>query len=226
MANNNNEVKITFKAFNQEFNKSMTEMNKETTSLRQEMKLQQEQMKHNASETEKLEAKMSGLQQIYEVAKRKTEETTATLARAKNLWGENSQEAKKLEEQLKRNQIAEQQAANAITGTEQALQRAKQAQDDQTESLRQLQNLFSVTGQSVGDFSDLLGRDLTRAIQNGSANAKQLDTAFDKIARSSLNAGRDITELRVSIRSFDSGSSVEQVRQDLARLGQEANEAE
>ncbi|QQP11543.1 tape measure protein [Lysinibacillus agricola] len=226
MANNNNEVKITFKAFNQEFNKSMTEMNKETTSLRQQMKLQQEQMKHNASETEKLEAKMSGLQQIYEVAKRKTEETTATLARAKNLWGENSEEAKKLEEQLKRNQIAEQQAANAITGTEQALQRAKQAQADQTESLRQLQNLFSVTGQSVSDFSDLLGRDLTRAIQNGSASAKELDTAFDKIARSSLNAGRDITELRASIRSLDSGSSVEQVRQDLARLGQEANEAE
>ncbi|MED3795872.1 tape measure protein [Lysinibacillus capsici] len=228
MANNsnNNEVSISFKAFNQEFNKAMSEMSKETTELRQQMKLQQEQMKHNASETEKLEAKMNGLQQIYDVTRQKTQATAQQLEHAKALWGENSEEAKKLETQLRRNQIAEQQAANALTETQQALERARQAQADQTDSLRQLQNLFTVTGQSVGDFSGLLGRDLTRAIQNGTASANQLDRAFDQIARSSLNAGRDLTELRASIRGLDSGSSVEEVRQDLARMGQEANNAE
>lgn len=228
MANNsnNNEVSISFKAFNQEFNKAMSEMSKETTELRQQMKLQQEQMKHNASETEKLEAKMNGLQQIYDVTRQKTQATAQQLEHAKALWGENSEEAKKLETQLRRNQIAEQQAANALTETQQALERARQAQADQTDSLRQLQNLFTVTGQSVGDFSGLLGRDLTRAIQNGTASANQLDRAFDQIARSSLNAGRDLTELRASIRALDSGSSVEEVRQDLARMGQEANNAE
>ncbi|MFJ7662956.1 tape measure protein [Lysinibacillus sp. NPDC097162] len=223
---NNNEVQITFRASNQEFNKSMAEMNKETAALRQQMKLQQEQMKHNATDSEKLEAKINSLQQIYEVARRKTEATTRQLEEAKALWGENSEEAKKLETQLRRNQIAEQQAANAIAETQQALQRAQQSQADQNESLRQLENLFAVTGKTVNDFSGILGRDLTRAIQNGTASANQLDRAFDQISRSSLNAGRDLTEVRTAIRSIDNGSSVEQVRFDLERLSQSASEAE
>ncbi len=96
-------------------------MNKETASLRQQMKLQQEQMKHNATDSEKLKSKLGSLQQIYEVARRKTEATARQLEEVRALWGENSEEAKKLETQLRRNQIAEQQAANAITATQQAL---------------------------------------------------------------------------------------------------------
>ncbi|WP_107951368.1 tape measure protein [Lysinibacillus parviboronicapiens] len=218
MANNSNEVQITFKAYNQEFNKSMTEMNKETASLRQQMKLQQEQMKHNATDSEKLESKLDSLQQIYEVARRKTEATTRQLEEVRALWGENSEEAKKLETQLRRNQIAEQQAANAITATQQALQRAEQAQADQTQSLRQLENLFTVTGQSVSDFSDLLGRDLTRAIQNGSASAHQLDRAFTQIAQATQGASANVNEVRQALSQLDNGASIESVQNNLRAL--------
>lgn len=223
--NGNNDVRITFKAFNQEFNKSMTEMGKETTALRQQMKLQQEQMKNSATETEKLEAKLGSLEAIYESTRKKTEATSRQLEAAKALWGENSEEAKKLERQLQSNQIAEQKAANAITETQKALERAKQAQQDQVDSLRQLENLFTVTGQSVSDFADVLGRDLTRAIQNGSANANQLDRAFDLIARSALGASTDINEIRQALTRLDSGGSLNSVRRELGRLSGDARDA-
>ncbi|MGN7117855.1 hypothetical protein [Lysinibacillus odysseyi] len=218
MAGNNNEINITFKAFNQDFNKSIKEMNAEAATLKQQMKLQQEQMKHTASETQQLEAKMNSLQQIYEVARRKTQATADAISRAKQLWGENSEEVKKLEAQLTRHQIAEQQAANAITATQQALQRAQQAQADQAASLRQLNNLFTVTGQSVSDFSNVLGQDLTRAIQNGTASASQLDRAFNQIAQATQGASANVNQVRQALAQLDAGASVQSVQNSLRSL--------
>lgn len=149
---NNNEVQITFKAFNSDFNKSIKEMNAEAANLKQQMKLQQEQMKHSSTETERLEAKVGSLQQIYQVAQRRTQEAANALERAKQIWGEQSEEVRRLETQLRRQQIAEQQAANAITETQQALQRAQQAQANQQQSLRELNNILQVSGRSLGIF--------------------------------------------------------------------------
>lgn len=161
--NNNNEINITFKAFNKNFNSAIKEMDDQTKQLRQEMKLQEEQMKHTASSTDKLEAKVNSLQQIYDVQRKKTQQAADALERAKQLWGENSKEVAKMTAQLKRQQIAEQQAANAVTESQQAFQRAQEAQKNQQKSLKQLNNLLQVTGSSLGDFSDLLGQELTQA---------------------------------------------------------------
>ncbi|RHW38699.1 hypothetical protein D1B33_07445 [Lysinibacillus yapensis] len=226
MANNNNEVKITFKAFNQEFNSSIREMDSESKRLRQEMKLQQEQMKHTATDTEKLEAKMNGLQQVYDVQQRKTRETAQALERAKELWGEHSEEVAKVEEKLKRYQIAEQQAANAVTETQQALERAQKAHENHEQSLKQLDNLLQVTGKSLGDFSDLLGQDLTRAIQNGAASTSELDKAFKEISRSALGADTDLQKIQQTLRNLNNGSSIAEVRKDLDQLKQDANTAQ
>src|SRR5690606_29428849 len=102
-----NEVNVTFKAFNQEFNKAMKDMNAESTKLRQEMKLQSEQMKHSASESDKLAAVMQGLEKRYDLAQEKTAATADALDKVKLQWGANSEQAQKFEAQLTRNQIAE-----------------------------------------------------------------------------------------------------------------------
>lgn len=128
MAKDNNEIKVTFKAFNQEFNKAMKDMNQESAKLRQEMKLQSEQMKNSASESDKLSAVMQGLEQRYDLAKEKTAATAAALEKVKSQWGENSTEAQKFERQLRSNQIAEQQIANDITRTTELLEKAKTAE--------------------------------------------------------------------------------------------------
>lgn len=128
MAKDNNEIKVTFKAFNQEFNKAMKDMNQESSKLRQEMKLQSEQMKNSASESDKLTSVMQGLEQRYDLAKEKTAATAAALEKVKTQWGDNSTEAQKFERQLRNNQIAEQQIANDITRTTELLEKAKTAE--------------------------------------------------------------------------------------------------
>ena len=61
----NNEAKVTFKVFNQDFNKAMSEMDASSRRLRQELKLEQEQLKETGTESEKLGANLKGLQQQH-----------------------------------------------------------------------------------------------------------------------------------------------------------------
>ncbi|EUJ46663.1 hypothetical protein [Listeria rocourtiae] len=124
----NNQPKITFKVFNQEFNKAIAEMNNDGKKLRQELKLEQEQLKLTGSESDKLAADLNGLQKQYDVAQQKTKATADQLEKAKTAFGENSTEVATMETKLRSAEIAEQQLANKIGVTSQKLDEAKAAE--------------------------------------------------------------------------------------------------
>ncbi|MED4699615.1 hypothetical protein P9436_11170 [Lysinibacillus capsici] len=215
----NNEAKVTFKVFNQDFNKAMSEMDASSRRLRQELKLEQEQLKETGTESEKLGANLKGLQQQHQVASDKVQATAEQLARAKEYFGENSIEAKKLEDKLLALQIAEQRLANEVTV-------ASRQFETQQEATRALEHLFEATRKSVEDFTDVLGQDLTNAIRNGTATSAQLEQAIDKIGQASLSADGDLELLRRALRQVDDGGSLEDVRQNLIDVRREAQQAE
>ncbi|EEO6590786.1 tail tape measure protein [Listeria monocytogenes] len=136
----NNQAKVTFKVFNQDFNRAMAEMNADSKKLRQELKLEQEQLKNTGSETDKLAADLNGLQKQYDVASQKTKETAQQLEKVKTQFGENSTEASRMESALKSAQITEQQLANKIELTTDALEKAKSAETGRVASLNKLQS--------------------------------------------------------------------------------------
>ncbi|MBC1524790.1 tail tape measure protein [Listeria booriae] len=136
----NNQPKITFKVFNQEFNKAMTEMNNEGKKFRQELKLEQEQLKMTGSESDKLAADLNGLQKQYDVAQQKTKATADQLEKAKVVFGENSTEVATMETKLRSAEIAEQQLANKIGVTTQKLDEAKAAEKSRVSSIRDLED--------------------------------------------------------------------------------------
>ncbi|MGR5970041.1 phage tail tape measure protein [Bacillus paranthracis] len=110
--------------------------------MNQELKLTQTQMKLTGSEVDKHATSLSTLEKQYELAKRKTQETAQQLQRAKQVWGENSTEVKKLEEAMRKAQIAEAEMSNKIQLTTQALDRAKQAEAERnSESTKSKQKL-------------------------------------------------------------------------------------
>ncbi len=131
----NPEVKVTFKAFNKDFNKAISEMNAKAKTLRQEMKLQSEQMKHSSSESTKLQARLKGLNNEYEIARQKTRHTAQELEKARRLFGENSNAVKQMESALKRAQIAEQQLANRIIQTSAQLKKVQAAEKSRNSEL-------------------------------------------------------------------------------------------
>ncbi|MED1559322.1 tape measure protein [Bacillus paramycoides] len=101
----------------------------------------------------------------------------------------------------------------------------KAEQEKAASSTRQLETLFSATGKSVDDFADALGNRLVNAIKNGTASSRQLDQAIEIIGREALGAEADIGKLQQALRSVDDGNSIQNIRNDLNQLSQEAEQA-
>ncbi|MNW36739.1 hypothetical protein D3C74_137570 [compost metagenome] len=100
-----------------------------------------------------------------------------------------------------------------------------QDQQELESKTRQLQTLFAATGTDVDQFADALGVGLTNAIKSGNASIKQLDTAIDKIGQAALGSSIDVDKLKAALRSADDGNSLQNIRQDLSQVSDEAKKA-
>ncbi|AHN22038.1 hypothetical protein [Lysinibacillus varians] len=172
---------------------------------------------------------------------------TELIAQKQQLLAEQIQNtSQKLDVLKQAQQQVEQQFANGDIGAEQyrafqrelatteASLRSLQGQMDSTsqnyDSLRNanrdLQTFFDATGTTVNDFSDVLGTRLTNAIREGTASTDQINRALQIMGQHALGAGADIDQMREALRRAAQGTDLNGVRQDLARITQEANQAE
>ncbi|MBU5293127.1 phage tail tape measure protein [Anaerosalibacter bizertensis] len=178
------QVEISFKVFNEDFNRAMREMREDTTRLNREFRLQKEQMRLSGSETDKLKASVNYLSERYKQAQQRVKETSEQLERAKAVYGENSEEVKKLEGQLINAQVQEQRFANEL---EIANKKLKEAQDPTIQYGKSLQNIGEKM-QSVGEKATALGGKLTTKltlpiIGVGTASAKMSMTFEENMAK-------------------------------------------
>ncbi|MFS0819676.1 hypothetical protein ABC382_22665 [Lysinibacillus sp. 1P01SD] len=99
-------------------------------------------------------------------------------------------------------------------------------QDRLARTTGELSAFFQATGTDVNQFADLLGTRLTNAIRDGSATTDQMNRALRLMGQHALGAGVDIDQMREALRRAAEGADLNRVRQDLARITQEANQAE
>jgi phage-related minor tail protein len=105
------------------------------------------------------------------------------------------------------------------------LQDLEKEQSNIKSSTKELDKLFEVTGTTLEQFSDVIGDRMVRSIQQGTASSKDLKRAFDRIAQSSVGASADVNEIRQSLQRLESGeNSIRQVRRELQRMGDDAND--
>lgn len=97
-------------------------------------------------------------------------------------------------------------------------------QDRLAANTKRLETFFSATGKSVEDFADVLGTRTVNAIRNGTATADQLDAAINKIGKAALGTDTDLGKMKDALDQVDDGNSIENVRQELDKLGQKADE--
>lgn len=145
------ETKVKFSIFNKEFREGITEINKDTTKMRKEFKLQAEQMKHTSSETGKLEQNIKRLSREKENVQRKIKLTEKQLRSAKEYYGENSEEARRLENQLLDLQISEQKIANAIHDSNVAIEDQQEAMKDGTSRAKKYADSIVNAGKKISD---------------------------------------------------------------------------
>lgn len=140
-----------------------------------------------------------------------------------------------VEQQFQKGEIDEGQYRNfqrEVASTEQSLRsyesQLKNLESSQTalgQNTKRLETFFEASKTSVDDYADILGNKLTAAIKGGYANADQLEVAINKIGREFTDSKSDIAEFKSALDRIDSGSSIDEIRNDLEQLRPSADEA-
>lgn len=213
------EAKVKFSIFNEEFRAGITEINKDTTRLRKEFKLQEEQMKHTTTTTGKLEHNIKRLSKEQENVRQKIELTKKQLAEAKEYYGENSEEARQLENQLLDLQISEQKIENAIADSNAAIEQQGELFVENQTGIDKYRENLAKAGESITDFGTKMqdvGKDIssfgksystkvTAPIVAGAGLAykafETVDDAFNDIRQTTGKTGDEFEKLKDSFRN-------------------------
>lgn len=222
----NNEVQVKFSVFNKEYNESMKEMRAETGKLTKEFMLEQEQLKSNGTESEKLQSKLQYLQRRHELTEQSVQAATEQLARARELYGDNSREAENLENRLLSAQIAEQRLENQVNATSEALQ-------NEQNTLRQVGDELNNTADRIGTFADKtkeIGQGFTQNVTlpilgagaAGIAASENLDNALSKINNKLGLAGDNSDFYEESLKNIGSTGvgSFEEISEAIVKVEQ------
>lgn len=215
-----NEAKIRFTADTSEFNQGIKSANNQLSSLRAEMKLNEAQMKQSGVSVEALQAKHKNLESQLAAQQSKTQALSDKLKVAARVFGENSDEATKLRNQLLASQTAEVKLQTAITNCNAQMERQKQAQvdnrtvgeklndtiSDQQKELNDLKKKYvdavlqygaasDEANELAGKIDDLSGelKDNKDRMQDAEKAANELDRAFNDVGDGAEGAGDGFT---------------------------------
>ncbi len=190
-----NEAKIKFTAETGEFNSAIKQANDEMGQLRAELKLNEAQMKSTGASVEALEQQHSLLESQLKASQSKTEALTAKVAKAVEIYGENSAEVTKLKTQLANAQTAETKIRQAIAKCNKELDEQKRAAKESKSATAQLTDKIEEQQSEV----DKLKKDYVEAVLQ-----------FGKTSKEARDLAREIDdlsdELKQSKRAFSDAS--------------------
>lgn len=201
---------------------ALKDVNKRSNDLTKELKDVERLLKFDPGNVEALAQKQQLLTQQIENTTQKLDKLKAAEQQVQAQF----QNGKISEEQYRAFRREIEFTEGSLNGLKNKLGNMKAEQDNVASSTRQLETLFSATGKSVDDFAGALGNRLVNAIKSGTATSRQLDQAIGLIGREALGAEGEIEKLQRALRSVDSGNSIQQVRNELRDLQQEASRTE
>ncbi|HDR3495900.1 TPA: hypothetical protein QCN48_001242 [Bacillus toyonensis] len=201
---------------------ALKDVNKRSNDVAKELKDIERLLKFDPGNIEALSQKQKLLTQQIENTTQKLDKLKAAEQQVQAQF----QNGKISEEQYRAFRREIEFTQGSLDGLKNKLGNMKAEQESVASSTRQLETLFSATGKSVDDFAGALGNRLVNAIKSGSATSRQLEQAIGFIGREALGAETDIEKLQRALRSVDAGNSIQQVRNELRDLQQEAGRTE
>ncbi|MDW3036714.1 DUF2207 domain-containing protein [Bacillus pacificus] len=201
---------------------ALKDVNKQSDALAKELKDVERLLKFDPGNVEALAQKQQLLTQQIENTTQKLDKLKAAEQQVQAQF----QNGKISEEQYRAFRREIEFTEGSLNGLKNKLGNMKAEQENVASSTRQLETLFRATGKSVDDFAGALGNRLVNAIRNGTATSRQLEQAIGIIGREALGAETDIEKLQRALRSVDAGNSIQQVRNELRDLQQEAGRTE
>ncbi|EMY5504272.1 DUF2207 domain-containing protein [Bacillus wiedmannii] len=197
---------------------ALKDVNKQSDALAKELKDVERLLKFDPGNVEALAQKQKLLTQQIENTTQKLDKLKAAEQQVQAQF----QNGKISEEQYRAFRREIEFTEGSLNGLKNKLGNMKAEQENVASSTRQLETLFRATGKSVDDFAGALGNRLVNAIKSGTATSRQLEQAIGIIGREALGTEADIEKLQRALRSVDAGNSIQQVRNELRDLQQEA----
>ncbi|MEN8643986.1 DUF2207 domain-containing protein [Bacillus toyonensis] len=201
---------------------ALKDVNKQSDALAKELKDVERLLKFDPGNVEALAQKQKLLTQQIENTTQKLDKLKAAEQQVQAQF----QNGKISEEQYRAFRREIEFTEGALNGLKNKLGNMKAEQDNVASSTRKLETLFRATGKSVDDFAGALGNRLVNAIKSGTATSRQLEQAIGIIGREALGTEADIEKLQRALQSVDAGNSIQQVRNELRDLQQEAQRTE
>lgn len=167
VAGSKNEAKIQFTAETSDFTAAIKDANSEMSSLRAEMKLNEAQFQNTGDSTEYLQTKSELLQQQLEANRDKQEALTEKLEVARDIYGDDSAEVQKLENQLTYAQVEEQNLMHQVSDTNDVMNDQGDAAD--------------TAGEKVDSMAEILvNAGIASAISDIAQSALDMAQSFDE----------------------------------------------
>lgn len=201
---------------------ALKDVNKQSDALAKELKDVERLLKFDPGNVEALSQKQKLLTQQIENTTQKLDKLKAAEQQVQAQF----QNGKISEEQYRAFRREIEFTEGSLNGLKNKLGNMKAEQENVASSTRQLETLFRATGKSVDDFAGALGNRLVNAIKSGTTTSRQLEQAIGIIGREALGTEADIEKLQRALRSVDAGNSIQQVRNELRDLQQEAQRTE
>lgn len=175
-----NQIQIEFKVINSEFNRAMKEMGSEVTNLNKKFRLEQEQLRVNGTEKEKLQSRMGYLTERYKLQQKEVQATKEHLEKAKQVYGENSKEVQQLENRLLEAQRKEAYFANEIEITNRQLAEHTDKLKVASRGFADFGSKMKEIGSAVTDVGKSFSLKLTTPIVGAGVAVGKLGMDFEK----------------------------------------------
>lgn len=193
-------------------------MSGDVTKLNREFRLEQEQLRVNGTEKQKLASRVNYLSERYKMQQQEVQAVEQQLATAKDMFGENSKEVQQLENRLLEAQRKEAYFANELqlTSAELDLQNSKLHQLG--ESMQKIGGKMQDVGKSMTDIGKGMTMRLTVPIMGVATAASKLGIDFEKsmseVAAVSGATGAELEQLEDAAR--EAGATTDKSARDAA----------
>ena len=207
-SNNNKEAKITFKAETAEFTAGIKEMNSNIGTLNKQLNLNATQLKANGDSVELLENKQKLLQDKLQASAQKIDYTRECLEKAKQIYGENSEEVKKWTDKLITAETQNAKIQNTLSQTSSKLQELENSTKQSESALGKLESTISKQENELGQLkreyqnvcleqgeSSHEAQELAQRIQSLSTELNENERALKEVAQAADGLDNSLDDL-------------------------------